>query len=303
MKKFLLLLFIIFAFGCERKENYFELQKFLEDFKKERGIETEISIKSIYSNNDFEFVAAKKDFDLFLYKIKDKKIITKEKIAIPKQVTKTENGEIKSYPVEDFFPVINRSEKSDFIWVDVQRHFSEKTQRESNPFFIIFSFVVSGNSFVKIDNSQHKWNGDILNIRTWNDNYFLVEVTGNQSNRDFYIYDNQWKFLFASPIKSLWNDKKFYPITSEEAIEFLNEKQLFQKINIKNNQINWAIGSSKIFGSKEVLNAKITHLEKQNNIWIFTFNYELLYTENDTERTEKGTKKVKINIENGTILE
>lgn len=301
MKKFLLFLLAIITLSCEKNEE-FDLQEFLNTFKTERGIKADISITSIYSNNDFEYVAGKKDFELHLYKIENKKIISEHKTLVPKQVTKIENGKTTSYPVTNFTPVIVKSEKEDFVWIDVQRHFAESNKLKSNPYFVIFSFVANGSSFVKIDNSQHKSHESILDIRTWNDTHFLIQSIGNQSDRIYYIYDNQWNFLFESPVKSLWNDKRFYALTHENAIEFFNENQLFQKINIKNNQTEWTINSNEIFGSKEIVTAQVTHLEKSDNIWKFTFTYELRYKNNDREQTESGTKTIKINTENGTIV-
>ncbi|GIJ96340.1 hypothetical protein CAPN001_09090 [Capnocytophaga stomatis] len=281
------------------KESEPNRQEFLELFKRERNIPQDISIERISLGKDFEVVAGKKDFELYLYKIKDKKIIASHKESIPKEVKKGE----KIYSVKGFTPNISQLKDDGFVWIDVKRDWAEQGSTSVNPYYILFSFVLHKDIFVKIDNKSYDWNGDILDIRSWNNSNFLVQVTGN-SDRDFYIYNDKWQFLFKAKSKSLINPDKIYALNQEEAIEFGNEKHLFKRINIKDNNIVWQIDSEKIFPAKRVFLSRVTQVNKAENIWTFIVNYTLQYEDNEKqEQFEEGTKTIKIDINNGKIIE
>lgn len=237
MKRLVFIVLSIIVLSCN-KESEPNRQEFLEVFKQERNIPKDISVDKISLGKDFEIVAGRKDFELFLYKIQNKKIVASHKESIPKEVKKGE----KTYSVKDFTPVISQLKEDGFVWIDVKRTWTEQGNTSVNPYDVLFSFVLHKDSFVKIDNKSYDWNGDILDIRTWNETNFLVQVTGN-SDRDFYIYDNKWKFLFKAKAKSLLNPDKIYALNQEEAIEFGDEKHLFKRVNIKENNLVWQLDS------------------------------------------------------------
>ncbi|WP_203969556.1 hypothetical protein [Capnocytophaga stomatis] len=298
MRKIVFILLSIIMLSCN-KESEPNRQEFLELFKRERNIPQDISIERISLGKDFEVVAGKKDFELYLYKIKDKKIIASHKESIPKEVKKGE----KIYSVKGFTPNISQLKDDGFVWIDVKRDWAEQGSTSVNPYYILFSFVLHKDIFVKIDNKSYDWNGDILDIRSWNNSNFLVQVTGN-SDRDFYIYNDKWQFLFKAKSKSLINPDKIYALNQEEAIEFGNEKHLFKRINIKDNNIVWQIDSEKIFPAKRVFLSRVTQVNKAENIWTFIVNYTLQYEDNEKqEQFEEGTKTIKIDINNGKIIE
>ncbi|MDO4782482.1 MAG: hypothetical protein Q4A09_04600 [Capnocytophaga felis] len=298
MKRLVFIILSIIILSCN-KESEPNRQEFLEVFKQERNIPQDISIEKISLGKDFEIVAGRKDFELFLYKIQNKKIVASHKESIPKEVKKGE----KTYSVKDFTPIISQLKEDDFIWIDVKRAWVEQGSTSVNPYYILFSFVLHKDIFVKIDNSSYDWNGDILDIHTWNNTNFLVQVTGN-SDRDFYIYDDKWQFLYKAKSKSLLNPDKIYALNQEEAIEFGDEKHLFKRLNIKENNLVWQLDSDKIFPSKKVFLSRVTELNKSENIWTFTINYTLRYEDNEhQEQFEEGTKTIKIDINSGKIIE
>ncbi|WP_172914087.1 hypothetical protein [Capnocytophaga canis] len=298
MRKIVFILLSIIMLSCN-KESEPNRQEFLELFKRERNIPQDISIERISLGKDFEVVAGKKDFELYLYKIKDKKIIASHKESIPKEVKKGE----KIYSVKGFTPNISQLKDDGFVWIDVKRDWAEQGNTSVNPYYVLFSFVLHKDIFVKIDNKSYDWNGDILDIRSWNNSNFLVQVTGN-SDRDFYIYNDKWQFLFKAKSKSLINPDKIYALNQEEAIEFGDEKHLFKRINIKDNNIVWQIDSEKIFPAKRVFLSRVTQVNKAENIWTFIVNYTLQYEDNEKqEQFEEGTKTIKIDINNGKIIE
>lgn len=298
MKRLVFILLSIVMLSCN-KESEPNRQEFLEVFKQERNIPQDISIERISLGEDFEIVVGKKDFELFLYKIQNKKIVVSHKESIPKEVKKGE----KTYLVKGFTPNISRLKEDGFIWIDITRDWAEQGNTSVNPYYVLFSFVLHKDTFVKIDNSSYDWNGDIIDIRTWNETNFLVQVTGN-SDRDFYIYGDKWQFLFKSNSKFLINPDKIYTLNQEEIILFGDEKQLFKRINIKYNNTIWQVDSEKIFPSKTVFLSRVTELNKSENIWTFTINYTLRYEDNEKqEQFEEGIKTIKIDINNGKIIE
>ncbi|MFJ1435185.1 hypothetical protein ACILFN_07540 [Capnocytophaga canimorsus] len=298
MKRLVFILLSIVMLSCN-KESEPNRQEFLEVFKQERNIPQDISIERISLGKDFEIVVGKKDFELFLYKIQNKKIVVLHKESIPKEVKKGE----KTYLVKGFTPNISRLKEDGFIWIDITRDWAEQGNTSVNPYYVLFSFVLDKDTFVKIDNRSYDWNGDIIDIRTWNETNFLVQVTGN-SDRDFYIYGDKWQFLFKSNSKFLINPDKIYTLNQEEAILFGDEKQLFKKINIKDNNTIWKVDSEKIFPSKTVFLSRVIELNKLENIWTFTINYTLRYEDNEKqEQFEEGIKTIKIDINNGKIIE
>lgn len=298
MKRLVFIVLSIIVLSCN-KESEPNRQEFLEVFKQERNIPKDISVDKISLGKDFEIVTGRKDFELFLYKIQNKKIVASHKESIPKEVKKGE----KTYSVKDFIPVISQLKEDGFVWIDVKRAWTEQGNTSVNPYDVLFSFVLHKDIFVKIDNKSYDWNGDILDIRTWNETNFLLQVTGN-SDRDFYIYDNKWKFLFKAKAKSLLNPDKIYALNQEEAIEFGDEKHLFKRVNIKENNLVWQLDSEKIFPFKKVFLSRVTELNTAGNIWTFTINYTLRYEDNEhQEQFEEGTKTIKIDINSGKIIE